>query len=146
MSDDKYEVTVVGYSDVAWCDSKHLLLGMNIHLSDNSIIPYAYRVDGEEDNDGFICQAVKHDYISGNFTEINECPDWKIQLEKEVLSLDVRLERNKLLSDTDHLIQSDYPISDEKKQEIKVYRQALRDIPQQDGFPDNIIWPDEPTI
>lgn len=146
MSDDKYEVTVVGYSDVAWCDSKHLLLGMNIHLSDNSIIPYAYRVDGEEDNDGFICQAVKHDYISGNFTEIHECPDWKIQLEKEVLSLDVRLERNKLLSNTDHLIQSDYPISDEKKQEIKAYRQALRDIPQQDGFPDNIIWPDKPTI
>ena len=146
MSDDKYEVTVVGYSDVAWCDSKHLLLGMNIHLSDNSIIPYAYRVDGEEDNDGFICQAVKHDYISGNFTEINECPDWKIQLEKEILSLDVRLERNKILSDTDHLIQSDYPISDEKKQEIKAYRQALRDIPQQDGFPDNIIWPDKPVI
>ena len=146
MSDDKYEVTVVGYSDVAWCDSKHLLLGMNIHLSDNSIIPYAYRVDGEEDNDGFICQAVKHDYISGNFTEINECPDWKIQLEKEVLSLDVRLERNNLLSNTDHLIQSDYPISDEKKQEIKAYRQALRDIPQQDGFPDNIVWPDKPVI
>ena len=146
MSDDKYEVTVVGYSDVAWCDSKHLLLGMNVHLSDNSIIPYAYRVDGEEDNDGFICQAVKHDYISGNFTEINECPDWKIQLEKEILSLDVRLERNKILSDTDHLIQSDYPISDEKKQEIKVYRQALRDIPQQDGFPENIVWPDKPAI
>ena len=146
MSDDKYKVTVVGYSDVAWCDSKHLLLGMNIHLSDNSIIPYAYRVDGEEDNDGFICQAVKHDYISGNFTEINECPDWRLQLEKEILSLDVRLERNKLLSDTDHLIQSDYPISDEKKQEIKVYRQALRDIPQQDGFPDNIVWPDKPAI
>ena len=146
MSDDKYEVTVVGYSDVAWCDSKHLLLGMNIHLSDNSIIPYAYRVDGEEDNDGFICQAVKHDYISGNFKEINECPDWKIQLEKEVLSLDARLERNNLLSDTDHLIQADYPISDEKRQEIKVYRQALRDIPQQDGFPDNIVWPDKPVI
>ena len=146
MSDDKYEVTVVGYSDVAWCDSKHLLLGMNIHLSDNSIIPYAYRVDGEEDNDGFICQAVKHDYISGNFTEINECPDWKIQLEKEILSLDVRLERNKILSNTDHLIQSDYPISDEKKQEIKAYRQALRDIPQQDGFPENIVWPDKPVI
>lgn len=146
MSDDKYEVTVVSYSDVAWCDSKHILLGMNIHLSDNSVMPYAYRVDGTEDNDGFICQAVKHDYISGNFTEINECPDWKIQLEKEVLSLDVRSERNNLLSNTDHLIQSDYPISDEKKQEIKVYRQALRDIPQQDGFPENIVWPDKPVI
>lgn len=146
MNDNKCEVTVVSYSDVAWCDSKHKLLGMNIHLSDNSVMPYAYRVDGTEDNDGFICQAVKHDYISGNFTEINECPDWKIKLEKEVLSLDIRAKRNNLLSDTDHLIQSDYPISDEKKQEIKVYRQALRDMPQQDGFPENIVWPDKPVI
>jgi len=24
------------------------------------------------------------------------------------------------------------------------YRQALRDIPEQDGFPLNVIWPDEP--
>lgn len=41
---------------------------------------------------------------------------------------------------------ADYPISDEKKQEIKVYRQALRDIPQQDGFPDNIVFPEKPVI
>jgi hypothetical protein len=25
------------------------------------------------------------------------------------------------------------------------YRQALRDIPQQEGFPANVVWPVEPT-
>lgn len=24
------------------------------------------------------------------------------------------------------------------------YRQALRDVPQQDGFPDNVTWPTKP--
>lgn len=28
--------------------------------------------------------------------------------------------------------------------EWKVYRQALRDVPQQAGFPDNVVWPDAP--
>lgn len=26
----------------------------------------------------------------------------------------------------------------------KVYRQALRDVPKQAGFPDNVVWPVEP--
>ena len=31
-----------------------------------------------------------------------------------------------------------------KKAEWAVYRQALRDIPQQSGFPRNIVWPAKP--
>lgn len=27
---------------------------------------------------------------------------------------------------------------------IAVYRQALRDIPQQEGFPYNVVWPEKP--
>ena len=27
---------------------------------------------------------------------------------------------------------------------IKAYRQALRDVPSQEGFPDNVVWPEEP--
>jgi len=29
--------------------------------------------------------------------------------------------------------------------EWKTYRQALRDVPAQSGFPDNITWPTEPA-
>lgn len=43
----------------------------------------------------------------------------------------------------DHLVMPDYPLDANKLEEIKAYRQALRDIPQQPGFP----WggPDDPA-
>ena len=145
MSDNKREVGVVNYSDVVWCNSEHTLLGMNIHLSDDSVVPYAYRVDGSEDNDGFICQAVRHDYISGNFRNIQECPAWKLQVEKDMLSSDIRAERDRLISETDYLTNNDYPISEEDRELIRVYRQALRDVPQQEGFPESVIWPEKPS-
>lgn len=40
---------------------------------------------------------------------------------------------------------NDVPLTTEKKQEFAVYRQALRDITQQPGFPETITWPDPPT-
>lgn len=60
----------------------------------------------------------------------------------EELAVRVRAERNKRLALTDHFVMPDYPISQDKLEEIKVYRQALRDLPQQPGFP----WggPDDP--
>jgi len=27
---------------------------------------------------------------------------------------------------------------------MAIYRQALRDIPQQEGFPYNVVWPEKP--
>lgn len=35
-------------------------------------------------------------------------------------------------------------LSEEKKQEYRDYRQALLDIPEQEGFPDAVIWPIKP--
>lgn len=61
----------------------------------------------------------------------------------EELAASVRAERNKRLALTDHLVMPDYPISQEKLEEIKVYRQALRDLPEQLGFPWN--GPDDPA-
>lgn len=61
----------------------------------------------------------------------------------EDLAARVRAERNKRLALTDHFVMPDYPISQDKLEEIKVYRQALRDLPEQLGFP----WggPDDPA-
>lgn len=36
------------------------------------------------------------------------------------------------------------PITDEKKQQWEIYRQALRDITTQENYPWNITWPDTP--
>lgn len=47
----------------------------------------------------------------------------------------IRVERDRRIAVTDYLLAVDYPISAEKLELVKAYRQALRDIPQQDGFP-----------
>lgn len=62
----------------------------------------------------------------------------------EFLKSDVRAQRNALLSETDYLVNNDYPISESDKKLIRKYRQALRDIPQQRGFPKNVVWPEKP--
>ena len=57
-----------------------------------------------------------------------------------------RSTRDYYLSLTDHLVAADYPISEEQKTEIKTYRQVLRDIPQAENFPDEIVWPEPPVF
>ena len=61
----------------------------------------------------------------------------------EELAASVRAERDKRITATDYLVMPDYPLDTDKLEEIKVYRQALRDIPQQLGFPWN--GPDDPA-
>ena len=50
-----------------------------------------------------------------------------------------RIDRNELLAETDWMANSDYNMSDE----WKAYRQALRDLPAQSGFP-NVDFPTKP--
>lgn len=56
---------------------------------------------------------------------------------------DHRLYRNVLLRDSDWTQAADIP--DTIKGAWATYRQALRDVPQQSGFPDNIEWPVPPN-
>lgn len=52
----------------------------------------------------------------------------------------VRAERDALLVASDHMA-----LADRITDEWRVYRQALRDVPQQSGFPSSVTWPSEPT-
>ena len=61
-----------------------------------------------------------------------------------VLAASARQKRDRLISATDYLVTPDYPISDDRLAKIKTYRQALRDIPEQAGFPRDIVWPKKP--
>lgn len=54
----------------------------------------------------------------------------------------VREERNKLLSNSDWTQVADSPVN---KEAWAMYRQALRDISNQEGFPFNVAYPIEPT-
>ena len=53
---------------------------------------------------------------------------------------ELRANRNKLLTETDYLANSDVAMSDE----MRAYRQALRDLPANTSDPANPTWPTKP--
>lgn len=57
----------------------------------------------------------------------------------------VRRKRDSLISRTDFYVQPDYPSDPAGLEAVKAYRQALRDIPEQSGFPRNVQWPSIPS-
>jgi len=60
--------------------------------------------------------------------------------ENEAAAAAARVYRNGLLKETDTWGLGDYPATQSQLD----YRQALRDIPAQEGFPANITWPTKP--
>lgn len=52
----------------------------------------------------------------------------------------VREKRDALLAASDHMA-----LADRITDEWRVYRQSLRDVPTQDGFPNSVTWPTEPS-
>lgn len=59
-------------------------------------------------------------------------------------SAQVRRKRDALILETDYLLMPDYPATPTRLTAIKIYRQALRDVPAQGGFPQTVNWPVKP--
>lgn len=72
-------------------------------------------------------------------------PPSKDELDAQ-LAQSIRMERNAKLAETDYLVYVDYPIDAKKLSAVKEYRQALRDITEQDDFPNNVVWPEKPEV
>lgn len=67
-------------------------------------------------------------------------------IEMQRLTRQARAKRDNLLKE---VVDSVNPMrwelfTEEQKQAWRVYRQSLLDIPQQEGFPINIVWPETP--
>lgn len=62
------------------------------------------------------------------------------------LAENIRIKRDSLLSETDYYLMPDYPNDSKNLEELKTYRQALRDITKQSGFPKDVIWPALPRF
>jgi len=75
---------------------------------------------------------------TGSLTYTEPEPVVETQEEK---ALRVREVRDSILRETDWMIFSDTATP---SQAWLDYRQALRDVPSQAGFPDNIVWPTKP--
>ena len=64
----------------------------------------------------------------------------------EELAVQVRRKRDFLLEECDYYVMSDYPSTAEGLLVVKKYRQELRDITSQSGFPKEITWPEKPSV
>lgn len=58
----------------------------------------------------------------------------------------VRSERDRKIAATDYLVMPDYPLSEEDRAIVTTYRQALRDVPTQECFPREVVWPEVPDV
>ena len=76
-------------------------------------------------------------YVSSHFVGDNTEKDKRILADKWTK---VRSERNRKLAETDYLALSDNTLSNN----MKNYRDALRDVPSDNSDPDNINWPVKP--
>jgi len=56
----------------------------------------------------------------------------------------LRAKRNTLLTESDWTQYNDSPLTDEVKAEWAVYRQSLRDLPENTDDPTNPTWPTPP--
>ena len=87
-------------------------------------------------------------YVDGILTDMSQAEIDAFNAEKEAwdagandrFAENVRNQRDRLLAETDWMALSDVTMSSE----MTTYRQALRDIPSQSGFPASVTWPTKP--
>ena len=90
------------------------------------------------------CDYATHEVVENDpvLTDGVWTQSWSVnQRPTEVASGYVRNERNQRLADTDHHALSDTAAM---TTEMSTYRQALRDVPSQSGFPFSVTWPTKP--
>jgi hypothetical protein len=102
---------------------------------------YHAEPDGVEEVDGVWREKWK---IVADFEEYtDQKTNAVVSVEEQILNKQksqARTKRDDLLKATDHFGLADVNVS----AEMTAYRQALRDVPQQAGFPGEITWPTKP--
>lgn len=115
--------------------------------------PYQYsQRDGIEEVNGqwftkYIAGPVFSDYTDedGNtVTAAQQEADYRAAKDEEQ-GKSVRADRNGRLANCDWTQLADSPLDPDNKLAWALYRETLRMIPQQTGFPWNVEWPPEPT-
>jgi hypothetical protein len=76
--------------------------------------------------------------VGGTWTQV-----WRVvQLPEDQATVNIRAKRNQLLAGSDWTQLADSPVD---KNAWAVYREALRNLPEQAGFPYSVQWPVAPN-
>ena len=98
---------------------------------------FAYAADGSQD-----------EFIPDGLTPISEAEGKAIASpppSSADLAAEARAKRDRLLSESDWIVTRSIEIEEAPSPEWTDYRKALRDLPEQEGFPQAIDWPTVPT-
>lgn len=122
-----------------WEDKEHTCFTAWISSDTYKNMPYGVTLNS--DDQAPIYNEI-YDLYNAKAFEIEEYQEPEIS--EEDLAVEIRNKRDRLLSQSDKYMLPDYPISDDDRDLIRKYRQALRDIPTQDGFPLSVEFPKFP--
>lgn len=88
-------------------------------------------------------QDAYEEWVRGKKGELRALGGDDVSREEEVgfLWAEIRRVRDRLLTDTDWLFHTDSPPNGSLKGKMRVYRLALRDIPQQFLEPEDVVFP-----
>jgi len=105
--------------------------------------PYVANKDDHVPTGQYVYQQI----ING---EAGEIVDYVMPVpSEEDLATGVRHHRKLVLSQLDSIVTNPLrwaEVTEEQKIEVAAFRQALLDVPQQEGFPTDIKWPEAPSF
>tara|TARA_R110000764_G_scaffold238470_1_gene335667 strand:+ start:466 stop:888 length:423 start_codon:yes stop_codon:yes gene_type:complete len=134
-------ITITEVRNAALLQSDNLYMDVEINHPDYGWIPYTVDpadTDTTIDNDE-VMALIGADfaaYVAPTQEELDAA-----------LAAEIRADRDGRLAEVDAVAGNALRWADltsDKQAEWAVYRQALLDVPQQDGFPNDITWPTEP--
>jgi hypothetical protein len=108
-----------------------------------TVYQYSMRQGVEQQSDGkWYTKYVLGPIFTGNeeMTAEQQEAEYKTRRDAEQ-AVSIRTQRNQKLAETDWTQVADAPVD---KQAWATYRQVLRDVPTQTGFPWNTQWPNKP--
>jgi hypothetical protein len=122
-----------------WANAEHTTINCNVDFDDLSeaTVPFSAVASGDYPHTHEIFARC----IAGDFGSIAEYVPPPAPTTDQ-LAAAARLKRNALLAETDWTQATDVPQA--TKDLWASYRQALRDVPEQSGFPTEIVWPVKP--
>lgn len=105
-------------------------------------LPYNFIDNGGEVLDKTVVQVLSDKVVETRVYRYKT--EEEIAKETEDKKQHVRQDRNSRLTQCDWTQVDDTPLDNVAKAQWAAYRQALRDVPDQLGFPFNVTWPSQP--
>lgn len=124
----------------AWANAEHTVIVCYVDFDDltEELVPFGAVASGDYPHTHEIFARC----VAGDFGAIAEYVPPPAPTTEE-LAAAARSKRNTLLTETDWTQAADVPQA--TKDLWAPYRQALREVPEQVGFPTDIVWPTKPV-